>query len=458
MMRRRTTAAAAARLRLLAALLVALAAAPLAAIGLSGCETTLEDVRQWENAKQRADKMKEFILDDGTSIEVKVESAMILVRKNESSNLVAIFEELDAGTRQAIVAGVLPQLEEMSRSEDQGAQLKAKDGAYFLAQTSPSAADRERLDQIMLTWIDGDNFHRPTGQVGLAYQDMILQTLGPKALPVLEHVIVDKFDKLASARTPEFKGKKAQEILGLVEMTQQLNLGDADGMIARVFLERAEKMYPDLPEVFDVPFEKNKHDTLKALAEKIVLDPAYTHADLNNRKAFILNEYYANVQPREGIRVCGKVIREDRSGFLRWMCAQTLLRVAREDGIDHVMLGLPDDPAALRMPDDHPLAGHEDQVGEFWTETASFCRSSLALTGQPPVEKFRKYLQSSRTVEKLVAIECLSWLGSAEDVAALKAVTDTTDISAWNPPGEATTLAALAAHAASEHATRSAQQ
>lgn len=423
-----------------------------------GCETTVEDVREWENAKRRAEKMKEFILDEDNALEVKTEATMILVRRNESSNIESIFEELDEATRKSIIDGVVPQLEEMLASEDQANQLKAKDGAYYVARTKPDDETRERLDQVMIKWIDGDNFHRPSAQAGLAHQDMVLDALGPKGMPVLENVIEEKFDKLAGAETDEFKNKKASEILGIVNKAEQLNLGDVDAMVARVFVARAEKMYPELHEVFDIPFEKNKTDALKPLAEKIVLDPSYTNGLLNNRKAFIINTYYTQVQPKEGIRVCSKVVREDKSGFLRWMCAQTLLKVASDEGIDHVMLGLPDDPAALAMPEDHPLAEHPDKVGEFWTETASFCRASGALSAKAPLEKYRKYLQSTRTVERVVAIECLSYLGTPEDIAALTALTDTTDLSAWAPPGvETPTLQTFAAHAAAEHPSRKAQ-
>jgi len=434
----------------LIAALIALVATLFAA---TGCETTVEDVRKWEKDKRAAEKMKEFIHDEDNSIEVKTEAVLVLTRRVEASNIVPIFKELDAGEREEIAEAVLPHLDEMAEGSQQDA-VKAKDAAYYLAKTSIPEELREKMIGHMVEWIDGDNLYMPHTSAGQVDPQMVLEAIGPHALTVLEHAIENKFDKLANAKTDEFKMEMAKKIQKLVGQAEGLKLAETDEMVARVFTKYAEEMYPDLHDVFDLALTENKSEKLKPLAEKIAMDPSYTNKDLNNRKAYVINHYYTKVQPKEGIVVCSKVVREDKTAFLRWMCARTLLKNAGAKGIDHVFLGVPDDPAAHALPKDHPAAEDFVEDDYFWYEAGAFCRSiKQYVDGEVPLDKFRGYLESTRTVERLLAAECLSYYGEPKDIDALQNLPEDVDITAWTHD-EAENLKQLGVFLAKEHTKR----
>jgi len=416
-----------------------------------GCKTDIDDVRKWENAKGRKEKMKEFILAENT-LEVKVEAVMVLVRKGEGSNLMPILKELPDAERGKITEEAVAQLEKMMEGDDQAAQLRAKDGAYYLAQTGPSDELRARLRALLIKWLDGDNFWRPLETVGDADRTKILEETGAMGLPVIMNVLNDRFEKLATAQTDERRNKLQQDIMGIVDLASGLNLAETDEAIAKLFAEQIDKSYPNLYEAHAIPYTTNKSEVLKEPAKRILLDPDYKTEGLNILRDIIINEYYTEVQTKEGISVCGKVLREDRSGFNRWMCARTLLKVALEGGVDHVFLGLPDDPEAVKMPADHPLASQFNLQEYFVEESKAFCRSiGVYLDNKIPLDKFRNYLKSTRTVEKLVALICLSYYGTDADVATMRTLeTDVTDISAWSY-GELNTLGKFAVFFADAH-------
>ncbi len=422
-------------------------------LSLSGCETTVEDVRRWENAKGSKEKMEEYLLGENTAA-VKAEAVMVLIRRGEGSHLMAILPKTTQAEREAIAAAVAPQLDKMLDDESQSVQVRGKDGAYYLCQVDSTQELKERLRDVMVRWVDGDNFWRPLESVGDIDKSKIFEETGVKGLPVIKNALNDRFDKIDEAKTDGRKLKLMQDIQGIVALAEGLNLAETDAIIAQLFIARAEAVYPDLLEVYGIPFLANKSPELKAFASRVMLDPNYKSADLNALRDIIINEYYVKVQTKEGVLVCGTVLRKDESGFLRWMCARTLLKVAKDAGVDHVFLGMPDDPAKLVMPADHPLAGSYNVERYYWEEAESFCRSLKPLLGgEVPLEKVRGYLTGERTVQRLLAITCLSYHGTETDMATLRSMSaDRTNIEAWK--GGTETLGEYALAAAEAHTKR----
>jgi hypothetical protein len=420
-------------------------------LAVTACEKTPEDVRKWEKDKRAPQKMKEFILGE-TSTEVKVEAATILIEKGLSSNLIAIFKELSGEQRALVVEQLITRIDEMIKSEKFGLAVRGKDAAYYLANANPSDEQKERLHGQLVTWVDGDNFWCPLEKVGDVDQLKLFQEVGVKGLPAIEKALNSTFDEMYKSENAATFEKRSEGLLATLNMIEDLNLPETEELVAKIFVERAEKAWPKLDEIYAYPFLGNKSLSLLPLAERILLDPDYKNDKLNAIRDVLINTYYRTTQRQSGVQACTKVVREDRSGSLRWMCAQTLLELTKEAAIEHVFMAIPDDPVALQLPADHPNASAFPTKPEanFWFEAGSFCRAvGPMLAYKVPVEKFRSYLTGTRTVERLLAMECLSYHGTEADLESINALaTETTDLSAWNAEqktmGEyATALAAV---------------
>ncbi len=428
----------------------------LLSVTVFACKKTPEDVRKWAKDRRAAAKMKEFILGEN-SPEVKLEAMEILVERGEANNLVAIMPKLPESEREALVDEMIKRLDKLLDSETFGTHVRAKDGVYYLANAGVTEAQRSRLHELLLKWADGDNFWCPLDRVGNVDQSKLFEEVGADGIPVFEKILRGLFAELAEAQRAEASLHVQQKILEVLHLMESLNLPEMDEVLARFFVAAAEEAYPNLAEIYGHPFLKNKSPLLVPLAEKIMLDPDYRNDALNILRDILLRTYYVDVQLKEGGVVCGKVLRDDRSGFLRWMCVRYLMVQMRAPAVDLVFTGLPDDPAALALPEDHPLASSFDVGRYFWVEAESYCRSmDTLLGGKVPLDKIRNYLNGSRMVERLLAVLCLSFQGEAADMERLLELSkDRSDISAWD--AGVATLGEFALMARAAHAERKAE-
>ena len=423
----------------------------------AACKKTPEDVRKWEKDKRAPQKMKEFIEGDN-SIEVKAEAVMVTVERGEGANLIPILKGLGEDEREKIASEVVTRIEEMIDDEAHGVSVRGKDGAYYLANADLGDELRAQMHTLLIKWVDGDNFWCPMEKIGDADRLRIFEELGAEGLPVIQRRLEEHFDLLKKAKTPERRLSIMEEIQAITNLVKSLNLAEGDQLIASVFVTQMDQFWPDLPEIFGLPFLDNKSKELTDAAQRIMLDPNYSSQDLNGIRDIIINNYYIDVNPKAGVATCAKVMREDNSGIMRWMCARTLVKTTKDEGIDHVFIGLPDDPAKLRMPADHPLAAEFNLDTYFWVEAEAFCRAAgVYLDGKVPKDKLVAYAKSQRMVEKLLGLTCLSYFATDKDMAVFDELAeDPTDIAAWSA-AEAPTLGAFVTKLKAETPDRVAQ-
>ena len=102
------------------------------ALLMSACSKSPEDVREWLHDKRAPVKMKEFIQDKRNPIETKIEALMILVERNNSTDIpAALAEPLKFDEVNRIVAGAIPRMQKLIET-DEGYLTRVKDAAYYL--------------------------------------------------------------------------------------------------------------------------------------------------------------------------------------------------------------------------------------------------------------------------------------------------------------------------------------
>ena len=405
---------------------------------LTACQKTPEDIRAWQHDKRCPQKMKLFVEDEKSSLEVQTEALMVEIDRSEGPKIPEIFANIPIERMDRIVAAAIPRLSEMMDSDNFHKMTLVKDGSYYLRQFPLNEENTDALNDLIVRWFagqNGDNFFVPLDKVGRVEQRRLFERLGTASLPVFQNAFVKLFAELdKTGPNPVASRAIQQDMNSALDDLNSLKLEGANDFIADIFVEQINKHYPDLALVYAVPFKSNPSDKLVPVAERITQDPNYSNPYLNEMKNAILFNYYPNVRPQEGIEVYKKIIKGDRTGMARWNAAEQLTKALGKNSVETFLNLLPDDITVLDMPADHPQAKEYTPGSFFWYQSEIYCRSVTANTNnQVPLDVFRKYASAGRTVERLVSIICLSYIGTAQDQELLNSLgTDNTSMANWN--------------------------
>jgi hypothetical protein len=496
----------------LAARARALLACALLAFTLLACEVKVEDVQKWEKTTESLEKMREFVLTPRNSFDVKLEALTIIVRRNESHVLPELLSNLNNDAlREELIAHLIPRLEQMLLTEgNHHLQTTAKDAARYLSLQTSDAEKLQRLRQIMINWVNLGNYQCPDQSCGQVAIPDIIEVLGADALQIVEPELrrlfadfsrwIEGAEKEKQALSPQSVADITAKILKVLLDAQAINSPEAEERAAVIVDEFVRARFPNIPELVSYVFtadgyepqsdirklRPNKSPKLLALAEFVLkTNPeSYKHLYTELLKFVILWEYFpkivANLPPRDGklpllqaSAVCLNIVQQQSAGvaFTRWQClmflGRTRTKLKKEERVNIIELAfesVPDDPAVMHLPADHPFTQTNpndslpyydadeflvqqvdsfcSMLGEFYNDTGSPLGSKDLGTKFIPMDQVRKHLTSTRTIERIIALRCLLLHGSAEDVPALRALAAegteagppesvSVDISAW---------------------------
>lgn len=477
-------------------------------VALSACDVTVEDVQKWEKTTEGLEKMREFVLTPKNTFEVKLEALHILIKRNESHVLPELLTNLNnTELREALITQLIPRLEAMLTTEgNHHFQTTAKDAARYLALQTIDPEKKKRLQQIMISWVNLGNYQCPDQSSGQVTTRDIIATLGPDALQIVEPELKKRLDDYsrwvenAAAQQQKLSAESLSnlttKILGVLLDSQMVNTPEADDRVATLIDEFTRKRYPDVPEFVSFVFtaegfeplkeqgdgrvlKANKSTKLLDLAEFVLKTNPESYKFLYTEllKYIILWEYFpkiaATLPARDGklplnqaSNTCLNIIQQQNAGvaFARWQClmflGRTRMNVKKEDRVNIIELGfesIPDDPALLHIPDDHPFTQTAPDSGlpnfssySFLVESIdNFCAMLGEFhndSGKPldmkdlgtrfvPMDQIRKYLNGKRTIEQIMAMRCLFLHGAKDDLVTLRAFNAEgvvpVDISAW---------------------------
>jgi hypothetical protein len=497
--------------RYIFALTLALALA-LSGLALTGCEVKVEDVQKWEKTTESLEKMREFVLTPKNSFEVKLEALTIIVRRNESHVLPELLKSLNNDAlREELIAHLIPRLEQMVITEgSHHLQTTAKDAARYLTLQTADSNKLARLRQIMIKWISLGNYQCPEQSCGQVLVPDIIEALGPDAIQIVEPELrrqlaefgkwLDASEQSQQPLSPQSVEDMSNRILRVILDAQSIHAPEAEERVTVAIDEFVRARFPKVPEVVSFVFtakdysvrndfrslRPNKSPKLVALAEYVLKTQpeVYQHLHTELLKFVILWEYFptvvADLPARDGklpllqaSSTCLNIVQQPTASaaLTRWLCllflGRTRTKLKPEERVNVVELAfesVPDDPAALHIPDDHPLVTNgadsgqphyepdsflADQMdmlcsmlGDFYNDTGVKLSSKDLGTRFVPLGDVREHLRSPRMVARLMALRCLLVHGSAEDVPALRALAAegteagpkgsvAVDISAW---------------------------
>ncbi len=184
------------------------------------CRTSENDVHRWANTQQGPHKIVAVMSHDKYPDELRVEAAMTLVRMKPRSGrrigidlLVSGLAALPAERRAALVAGMVPQLEQEVRKpppqpldggiRPEDASFPYKDAAFAMLSNQPESLvaneeQRRSLHEALAQWVVSD-FARRMDDSSQAYgMGQLLDHLGPRGVRELSKLIKPEEPKIAS--------------------------------------------------------------------------------------------------------------------------------------------------------------------------------------------------------------------------------------------------------------------
>lgn len=202
-------------------------AALFAALALAGCRTSEDDIHRWANTVQGPRKLVAVLTHDRYPLDLRVEAAISLIRMKPRSGrrvgiqgsddqvgLIVALGQLPPAERQAIVANLLPRIEEEMRRpppESPAGQATPdpsfpyKDAAFAILTSNsgalvPDDAQRASLRAALAEWSTSNFAERlddPTQLYGVEQVMRELGAEGVRGLPALIEPGAPKIDRIA---------------------------------------------------------------------------------------------------------------------------------------------------------------------------------------------------------------------------------------------------------------------
>lgn len=423
------------------------------AISAASCTKSPEQVRAWMRDKRAPVKMKEFIENKRFSLESKVEAVMVLVERHNSPEIITALDSVRADELNDIVKGVIERMDQLIETDAYNYETKVKDAAYSLLQLELTDDSREKLVAFIKQWLDGDNFFLPIEKSGRVEHERLFKLLALDSLPIYEKALLSKLAELEEALKTEAEkeaemresGKKyrvlsrpsdriTESIAKTLASLNELKLPGSHDMVAKIFVEKIEATYPDMPLAFALPFRDNSSELLLPVAKRILNDENYQSNTLNYFKNVMTATYFKMVQKDAGEKLCTQILETDRTGYLRWDCLELLSSMKGRDGVVKLIQSLPNDYSILATPEDHPTFVARPSMS-FWNSLLVYCTHlPQTINAQAPLDSFRLIAQdgNAKTISRLISLACLSTIGAKEDVEFMKKLSrERANISDW---------------------------
>ena len=411
------------RSRWLAALLVA----PLAA-----CGATPEKIETWKGTQRGPDKLRAVVEDDGADPKLRALSAAALVEIGMGADAQAELAKASATSKPALVHELVAPLATMlgtsvvTTGPTTEAQRAAKD-MLFVEREDAAAADRARIDELLLQWTTVDLSARAS--LGGQSSAKILTAIGAPAADKLVPLVHPGPELLGSAKLIGQLGNAgardravAQLVtaarsspVGLARVTDDVlaALGSLGGEHATEFLlEVAMKAEKPTRKAALFALAQGRPEPKRALAGALGI-AGDAHADPGVREAAF------QVLDKLGPPAVDGVLKmfHDADSKVRFRAVHTAFLAGGVASIGKVLAALPDDRPV-------PSADVDDFVVRDVVELGEVALPALAMA-----------VTGKTSVGRVAAIRALGQLGKPKDASALAPLmTDASTCAATRPP------------------------
>ncbi len=409
----------------------------------AGCGTKAEDIERWKGTQKGPGKLKDAVAQASLPDELRGQAAAALFEIGDAQSAMAGLEKQTPEKRAAAVTAALPILEKQLAVD--GPKATAAKDALFSLRPLASAADRTKIDTLLVAWLvkdlaprlnqgghSGEKILIAAGSIAAAALVPLCQPASPQ-LGIVSSLIGRIEDKPARDRAAAGLIGAAQKT-GTGEIPQALlqAIAQVGGAAAGEFLvEVAESPRKDSRSLALVALIAAPADTR---TEKVLAGLGRVASDKKapgkaREAAFNVAEKFGPV----ALPTLVKLI-DQAEETLRWRAIEAAFLAGSEAAVDPVLRAL---PAAAKYK---------------LEDLDSYIVHDVRKVGDKAAPKLTALLADATTtpITKIAALRALGAVGKAADAAALKKLTSDTAVQKnLTPPTSIgkeaeTTIAALA--------------
>lgn len=391
------------------------ASAMIVSVGGAGCsKPSSENIQLWKTTEKGPGKLAAALGDRSVEPKLRAEAAVALVDIGKADEVEATLAALPASERWEIFKSLLPLYMNGIASTKDSAPEKAlafRD-ALFSLRALGQAEDQARIDAALLPGIEQE---LRTGKVrnGRHSVDKILTAIGAPAGAMLVKLLGEPIlaypavaDLLARVGDEPTRQKGAEALVARARtqkpVTEQMgkSLGLLGGPAALKFLEERITTSKGDEAVSAVrALQQKREPAALPFALKVAADPK---ADRSVRdEMFGVVEAIGGLEARDGLV---RIIQTDKEELVRYRAFESLLAVAKQDGVVPGLEAFPASATYKKLDVDDLLVKLIEKLGA-------------------PVRPILvKALESRFPLARMTAVMTLEYVGKAADVPALEKV------------------------------------
>ena len=403
-----------------------------------GCDkASSENIQLWKTTEKGPGKLANVLGDRGTESRLRAEAAGALVEIGKADEVEATLAAMPAGERWDVFKALLPLYMNGMKEPEPTKALVYRD-ALFSVRALAQPEDQARIDAALLPGIE-QGLRTGRFRNGRHSTEKILGAIGPAAGTMLANLLAEPIlgypavaDLLARVGDDAARAKGASNLVARARQQKPVpeamwrSLGALGGPEAVKFLQdRVEHGAHDDALSAVRALRQRREPAPLAFALKVAGDPKADRAVRD--EMFAVVETIGGPEAKEGLV---RVIQAEKEELVRYRAFESLLTVAKQDG---VQAGLEAFPASAT----YKKVDVDDLLVKLIEKLGAAARPVLV-----------KSIESKYPLARMTAVMALEHVGKAPDAAALaKVEKDTATIKGF-PAGdtigkEATRVAAI---------------
>jgi HEAT repeat protein len=412
-----------------------LAAAALALAGSSCVQVTSDNIQLWKTTEKGPGKLSDAIRNRALDPKLRAEAAVALVDIGKAEDVDAALGVMQANERWDVFKALVPLYVTAMKDPAPEKSLAFRD-ALFSARTLAPPDERQRIDAVLLPGLQQE---LRSGRVrnGRHSAEKILTAIGAPAGEMLAGLLGEPIigypaaaELLSKIGDEGARHKGAESLVARARRDRPVpdqlwkSIGVLGGPVAVKFLqEKIETGHREESVAAVRALQQRREPAVLSFALKVAADPK---ADRTIRdEMFGVAEAIGGLEAREALV---RIIQTDKDELVRYRAFESLLAVAKQDGI---LPGLEAFPASAP----YKKIDVEDLLVKLIEKVGSQARPILV-----------KALDSKYPLARMTAVMSLEQIGKAGDAPALeKLVKDSTVIKGF---GAGETIGKHASHAA----------
>ncbi len=416
-----------------------------------GCKINVNDLEKWRNRPGSEALFVEWMLDPEATPDVRSKAIEMLFEQYnyEGADFLPRVADLPQGPRDRAIMDALPHIVslyeglEFTLGGDQTFSLEpvqVRDAVFLLLETTETPETRTELMAIVLRWLS-DNYRPCTLSAGRHSTASVLSRVGPGTSEQVEAGEATGQGVVINAILSGTVEQVYCQASFLSEITWLLEMAEA---IAAAYTTRwRDSALTDLESqlqmvlaMLQVPGSSNMKNWV---FEEHLANPESSLMRESPDAVAAFLDYVGPLATADDSRHFSRMIAE-RQGNVRWIAFEHMLRLGGADGLRDAMNAIPNAAVWGRW-------GGETREDGLARAATYICGRPTREVGDAARPVYEEFLDNENLVRRALAIRCLSEIGTASTLEALRPLArNNSVVPAWGPEEEST-IGSLATNA-----------